>query len=316
MSFASLEAFLEQAHNDQRLQELLVEAPDAAAVAAIAQAAGYRVSELDLWQASATSPAELLPALEDPLPPEQSWPEAMAAGIPDPWLEEDTPISQFLHQAQGDEALQRDLANAPDAAAVAAIAQAAGYPISELDLWRASAATPEELVESPGAARETMDGEAMAEGPTPELDPWPAPNDEALLGFLHQAQGDEALQEALAMAPDAAAVAAIAQAAGYPISELDLWRASGIPAEELFPPEPDLAAIEAPLARFLLEAEHDAALLEALVTAEDAAAVAAIAQAAGYPITTADLWEASDALPEELLISELIVFEVEEEVPN
>jgi predicted ribosomally synthesized peptide with nif11-like leader len=156
----------------------------------------------------------------------------------------------------------------------------------------------------------------MAEGPTPDLDPWPAPNDEALLGFLHQAQGDEALQEALSLAPDAAAVAAIARAAGYPISELDLWRASGIPAEELFPPEPDLAPIEAPLARFLLEAEHDAALLEALATAEDAAAVAAIAQAAGYPITTADLWEASDALPEELLISELIVFEVEEELPN
>jgi hypothetical protein len=44
--------------------------------------------------------------------------------------------------------------------------------------------------------------------------------------------------------------------------------------------------------------------------------VAAIAQAAGYPITAADLWEASDALPEELLISELIVFAVEEELPN
>jgi predicted ribosomally synthesized peptide with nif11-like leader len=316
MSLASLEAFLEQAHNDLRLQELLVEAPDAAAVAAIAQAAGYRVSELDLWQASTANPAELLPVLDDPLPDEQSWPEAMAAEFPDPWLEQDTPISQFLHQAQGDEALQQALATAPDAATVATIAQAAGYPISELDLWRASAAIPEELIGRTAEAGDTMDGEGMAEGPTPDLDPWPAPNDEALLGFLHQAQGDEALQEALSLAPDAAAVAAIARAAGYPISELDLWRASGIPAEELFPPEPDLAPIEAPLARFLLEAEHDAALLEALATAEDAAAVAAIAQAAGYPITTADLWEASDALPEELLISELIVFEVEEELPN
>ena len=111
-------------------------------------------------------------------------------------------------------------------------------------------------------------------------------------------------------------MAAIAQAAGYPITAADLWRATGIPAEELFPPEPDLAPIEDPLARFLLEAEHDAALLEALATAEDAAAVAAIAQAAGYPITAADLWEASDALPEELVISELIVFAVEEELPN
>ncbi|MFM7466086.1 MAG: Nif11-like leader peptide family natural product precursor, partial [Cyanobium sp.] len=45
MSLASLEAFLEQAHTDQRLQALLCEAPDAFTVAAIARAAGYPVSE-------------------------------------------------------------------------------------------------------------------------------------------------------------------------------------------------------------------------------------------------------------------------------
>ena len=313
MSLASLEAFLEQAHTDQRLQALLCEAPDASTVAAIARAAGYPVSELDLWQASAATPEEVLPDPEATLDMEgssataaerlaaQRDPASSPSVLPDPWLEED-PIRGFLHQAQGDETLQQALTTAPDAAAVAAIAQAAGYPITELDLWRASAAAPEELGGDSG----------QLEAPQPaEASP-----DEALVGFLHQAQGDEDLQRALATAPDAAAVAAIAQAAGYPITAADLWRATGVPAEELFPPEPDLAPIEAPLARFLLEAEHDAALLEALATAEDAAAVAAIAQAAGYPITASDLWDASDALPEELVISELIVFAVEEELPN
>ena len=321
MSLASLEAFLEQAHTDHRLQALLCEAPDASTVAAIARAAGYPVSELDLWQASAATPEEILPDPDALLVPEE--PSAAAreslssqqefttgpAVLPDPWLEED-PIRGFLHQAQGDETLQQALSTAPDAAAVAAIAQAAGYPITELDLWRASAASPEELISDPVPLEAPLPLEASPE------EGWGVPMEEALVGFLHQAQGDEELQRALASAPDAAAVAAIAQAAGYPITAADLWRATGIPAEELFPPEPDLAPIEDPLARFLLEAEHDAALLEALATAEDAAAVAAIAQAAGYPITAADLWEASDALPEELVISELIVFAVEEELPN
>ena len=311
MSLASLEAFLEQAHTDERLQQLLCEAPDAAAVAAIAQAAGYPVSELDLWQASAASPDELGPAGEESTPLGNAGPSRISPPLPDPWLEED-PLRGFLHQAQGDEAIQQALSTAPDAAAVAAIAQAAGYPISELDLWQASAASPEELLDHPSELWEAIPPE---EAFVPRS-PWPADRDEALLEFLHQAQGDEALQEALATAPDAAAVAAIARAAGYPITELDLWRASGIPAEELLPPEPDLSSLEAPLARFLLEAEQDPAILEALAVAEDAAAVAAIAQAAGYAITTADLWEASDALPEELLISEVIVFAVEEELPN
>ncbi len=370
MSLASLEAFLEQAHSDERLQEQLVFAPDAAAVAAIAQAAGYAVSELDLWQASAATPAELLPypeeippdsdpflpdledglptsvdlqrpfegrllARETPLPAKSDPWKQKASPLPDPWLEED-PISGFLHQAQGDEALQQALATAPDAAAVAAIAQAAGYPISELDLWRASAATPEELLDSARSldepmpepmleevpiqqpfARESVNPRAAAQDPMNEGVVWSLPTEEALLGFLHQAQGDEALQQALASAPDAEAVAAIARAAGYPISALDLWRAGGgTHAEDLLPLEPDLSALEAPLARFLLEAEHDPALQQALAVAEDAAAVAAIAQAAGYPISAADLWEASDALPEELLITEFFVFQVEDDLPN
>ncbi|MEY4354483.1 MAG: Nif11 domain [Cyanobacteriota bacterium] len=332
MSLASLEAFLEQAHTDQRLQELLCTAPDAASVAAIAQAAGYPVSELDLWQASGATPEDLLPHPEAPRAVEEpplASPEGRRQGgagvLPDPWLEEE-PLIGFLHQAQGDEELQQSLANAKDAAAVAAIARAAGYPISELDLWRASEVSPEELIDPLGAPEEAMAQEAVRQealglggaiqDSAAETGAWPLPVEDALLGFLHQAQGDEGLQEALANAPDAAAVAAIAQAAGYPISELDLWRASGSHAEEVLPPEPDLWPLEAPLARFLLEAEHDPSLQEALTQAEDAAAVAAIAQAAGYPITAADLWEASDALPEELLITEMIVFAVEDDLPN
>jgi predicted ribosomally synthesized peptide with nif11-like leader len=327
MSLASLEAFLEQAHTDQRLQELLCTAPDAASVAAIAQAAGYPVSELDLWQASGASPAELLPYPEAPRAEEEpplASPEGRTGVLPDPWLEED-PLSGFLHQAQGDEELQEALASAPDAAAVAAIARAAGYPISELDLWRASEVSPEELTDPLGGPEEAMAQEAAGQEAVglggamhdsmAEAGAWPLPVEEALLGFLHQAQGDEELQEALASAPDAAAVAALARAAGYPISELDLWRASGSHAEEVLPPEPDLWPLEAPLARFLLEAEHDPSLQEALTLAEDAAAVAAIAQAAGYPITAADLWEASDALPEEVWVGEVIVFDMQDELP-
>jgi len=254
MSLASLEAFLELAHTDQRLQALLCEAPDASTVAAIARAAGYPVSELDLWEASAATPEEILPD-PDALPgteasaagapeslPAQQEPRPNSAILPDPWLEDD-PIRGFLHQAQGDETLHQALSTAPDAAAVAAIAQAAGYPITELDLWRASAASPEELISDPGPLEPPQPPDASSE------EGWGFSMEEALVGFLHQAQGDEELQRALASAPDAAAVAAIAQAAGY-------------------------------------------------------------------PITAADLWEASDALPEELVISELIVFAVEEELPN
>lgn len=350
MSLASLEAFLEQASVDGRLQELLISAPDAAAVAAIAQSAGYPVIELDLWQASAASPEEIrsgstalqprpeplgaavepTPAgWDDPQPQPQSAPTptpptptptpAAASGVlPDPWLEDEDPLHRFLHQAQGDVALQHQLATAPDAAAVAAIARAAGYPISELDLWRASAASPEELVD-PLAPAEAAALEPLAaeEGPAPRQElPAIAPED-ALLGFLHQAQGDEGLQRALAGADDAEAVAAIARAAGYPISALDLWRASGGGhVEESLPQEPDLSPLDAPLARFLLDAEHDPALRDALTDAADAEAVAAIARAAGYPITADDLWEASDALPDELLISELVIVAVDDDWPN
>ncbi|MFM8605729.1 MAG: Nif11-like leader peptide family RiPP precursor [Cyanobium sp.] len=58
MSLATLEAFLDAASTDPRLQELLLAAPDAATLAAIARAAGYPLSEADWLLASGAEPEE------------------------------------------------------------------------------------------------------------------------------------------------------------------------------------------------------------------------------------------------------------------
>jgi predicted ribosomally synthesized peptide with nif11-like leader len=476
MSLASLEAFLARVHDDPGLQELLADAPDAAAVAAIAQAAGFPVSELDLWQATAVSPDDLAPA--DPMAPvaeavqpaagviqaeapanAQANAKAKAPGgrLPDPWLEEE-PLTRFVHQAQGDAELRQALASAPDAAAVASIAQAAGYPISEVDLWLASGTTPDELaanlrppgeeepranegpVEAGSAKDDALSGEeavladqapladealspneALSEGgrtgvvrpfagvgpsaaeppfvvdratgadrpitgadrsiksdgppeaessppgpgrsneehgfwleegpvsadtPSSRRTPWPdedfsskedataasendlnpqAAAEELIREFLRQAAADAELRQALASAPDASAVASLAQAAGHPLSELALWLASGAAFEEALaesepaPPSP----ADDPLTLFLRAVEVDSDLQIALASAPDPATVAAIARIAGFPLTAADLWAASDAVPQELelelegwLVDEVVVEElvVEERV--
>ena len=480
MSLASLEAFLERALVDPPLRELLVAAPDAATVAAIAQAAGFPVSELDLWQATTASPEELHPpvalspspagegeapfgrvqagegepaalagAAEIESDPEPEWaaepevepdseldsestfelgsefkperevqaePEIKAkaedrtpAGVlPDPWLEQE-PLSAFVHQAQGDAELRQALATAPDAAAVASIAQAAGFPISEVDLWLASGTTPDELaaslrtlgdagpvedvfgedefcadevpldrglsgdeglsagdgpsdvdipvaIDDPSVVINPLESESSSEGdasflgddsfarddsllqrnpfadegpraggaalawsglsgeddptaptatPEDELSPR-ASTEEAIRQLLWQARADGALRQALADAPDVSAVAAIAQAAGHPISELALWLASGAAFEEA-QPEPEPTSLEDdPLTLFLRAVEVDPDLQIALASAPDAATVAAIARIAGFPLTAADLWAASDAVPQELVLQELI----------
>ncbi|MFN7678307.1 MAG: Nif11-like leader peptide family natural product precursor [Cyanobacteriota bacterium] len=345
MSLASLEAFLERAHGDEGLRELLSVAPDAASVAAIARAAGFPVSELDLWRASGASPDELQPSSAGAsstadAPTADSAAAAVAtpvgreaALLPDPWLETDDPLTRFVHQAHGDEELQRALASAPDAAAVASIAQAAGYPISEVDLWLASGVTPEDVAAdqaaiadgaadmaedraveevvagkepplSPEAALPPLSPEAALPPLSPEAAlPTLASDDleDAIGRFLRQAEGDQALQAALANAPDAAAVAAIAQGAGHPVSELALWLASGAGFEE-GRPEPEIPTRgDDPLGGFLRAVEVDPDLQIALASAPDAATVAAIARIAGFPITTADLWAASDADPWELM---------------
>jgi predicted ribosomally synthesized peptide with nif11-like leader len=550
MSLASLEAFLERVHDDPGLRELLADAPDAGSVAAIARAAGFPVSELDLWQATAASPDDLASAAEAVQPaaepsrpasdasplasgreaatatedatganpaeaPASGWgqceqeeqaeppaanangkanasgkgsgkgsgsgsgkgkatatakasPPAPAGRLPDPWWEQE-PLTRFVHQAHGDAELRQALATAPDAAAVASIAQAAGHPISEVDLWLASGTTPDELASSlrpPGEEETSQQGTPMqvrpgkeaspgedtlgeersraqwagsveagllmddgrageqalspdagllevgpsgadaalleggpssrvgsiatagptdaessaaldrptesdlthtAEGPAdaevrltgdrfPDADAslrqdnpitaaapcssgaaWPeetlsvednamvAPTEAlnsqaaaevALREFLRQVEADAELRQALASAPDAVAVASIAQAAGYPISELVLWLASGAAFEEAqAEPEPPSPAND-PLTLFLRAVAVDPDLQTALASAPDAATVAAIARIAGFPLTAADLWAASDAVPQELEPERWLVDEVFVEEPE
>jgi predicted ribosomally synthesized peptide with nif11-like leader len=276
MTLASLNAFLEAASRDGSLQEQLLRAPDAAALAAIAQAAGYAVREADWLLASEASREEI-----------SAGDEAVA---PDP-----DPLTAFLHQAQGDPELLRALAEAPDAAAVAAIAQAAGYPITAAELWAASAAAVAEIA-PPQPWEEADDG--RPDEPTPV----PGAGEEVLERFLRQLASDPEMQAAVAAAADAAAVALLAQAAGHPLREIDLWRASGLePIELLAQPASGLMAADADdLTAFLHQTHGDASLQAALAQAADGAALVAIAQAAGYRICPADLWAASGVEPGEL----------------
>jgi predicted ribosomally synthesized peptide with nif11-like leader len=272
MSLATLEAFLDAASADPRLQELLLSSPDAATLAAIARGAGFAVSEADWLQSSGAEPQEQA-AVAEPEPPDAD------------------PLTAFLHQAQGDEELQGALAEALDAADVAAIARAAGYPITAADLWAVSAAAPQELVPGEPAA-----ADSHAEDLSPAVDP-------LLDAFLLQVERDPELQAALVEAADAAAVAEIAQAAGHPLREADLWLASNLEPQALHAPVPAPAdPLRDALTTFLHQAQGDPRLCELLAEAADAAAVAELAQAAGYSITAADLWAASGAEVEELLI--------------
>jgi len=302
MSLPSLAAFLEAASADAALQAQLLQAPDAASLAAIAQAAGFAVAEADWLAASDAGRAELAP---EPVPWQalaaDPWaddpaPSAAEDGAPGPAAEPADPLVAFLHQAQGDPALQEALAQAPDTAAVAELAQQAGYPLTSVHLWAATEAIPEELQGAPRPQDlEPQEGASSA-------------GDAVLQRFLRQLEGDAALQQALVEAADAAAVALLAQAAGHPLREVDLWLASGLEPQHLSaPPPPPQAPGDAALLAFLHQAPADAALLEALAEAADAAAVAAIAQAAGYPISPADLWAASGAEPEELVVPLLVL---------
>ena len=136
--------------------------------------------------------------------------------------------------------------------------------------------------------------------------------EEAIRTLLAQAAEDAELRQALASAPDAAAVASIAREAGHPIDELTLWLASGAAFEEV-QPEPEPPSLDSdPLSLFLRAVEVDPDLQLALASAPDAATVAAIARIAGFPLSTADLWAASHASPRELelevrVLEELVV---------
>ena len=122
-----------------------------------------------------------------------------------------------------------------------------------------------------------------------------------LEAFLERAQADPSLQAPLAMAPDAAAVAAIAHRAGFAVTAEDLLAAAGEPPEVVEVIEWLAAPVDSPLAEldaFLQQVELDPDLKRVLASAPDAEGVAALARIAGYGVTAEEVWEASDEEPE------------------
>ena len=254
MSLQQLEAFLARAQGDPSLERPLAIAPDVAAVAAIAHAAGFAVTEADLLAASGESP-EVLEVIE-----------ILATPQDDPQAE----LDAFLQQVELDPDLQRVLASAPDAEAVAALARVAGFGVTAEDVWEASDEEPQalELVSysvviqatgagsgGDGAAGEVAVGgiggfaadgadadgaaaDALAAEYGLEEDALDGPLPLALEAFLRQAEVDPDLQEALSTAADAAAVAEIARGAGFNVGEADLWGASDETPHALQAPPP------------------------------------------------------------------------------
>jgi predicted ribosomally synthesized peptide with nif11-like leader len=263
MSLQQLEAFLARAQEDPTLERPLATAPDAATVAAIAHAAGYAVTEEDLL-AAAGEPPEVLEGIE-----------ILASQLDGPQSE----LDAFLQQVELDPDLQRVLASAPDAEAVAALARVACFGVTAQDVWEASDEEPEALelmsytvvieatgssyrgngagggIAAGGIAGVAVDGTAAdgaaADGAAAEalavefgldavaLD---EPLPVALEAFLRQAEVDPDLQEALSTAADAAAVAEIARGAGFDLGEADLWGASDETQEALQEPQLDQPA--------------------------------------------------------------------------
>jgi len=134
-----------------------------------------------------------------------------------------------------------------------------------------------------------------------------------LEAFLERAQADPSLQAPLAMAPDAAAVAAIAHRAGFAVTAEDLLAAAGEPPEVVEVIEWLDAPVDSPLAEldaFLQQVELDPDLQRVLASAPDAEGVAALARVAGFGVTADDVWEASDEEPEALeMVTYTVVLE-------
>ena len=264
MSLQQLEAFLARAQEDPSLERPLATAPDAATVAAIAHAAGFAVTEEDLLAASG-EPLEVLEVIEILATPQDA-PQAE--------------LDAFLQQVELDPDLQRVLASAPDAEAVAALARVAGFGVTAQDVWEASDEEPEALelmsytvvIEATGSSyRGHGAGGGIAAGGIAEG------------GITEGGIDGVAVDGTAADGADADGAAADALAV-----EL------GLEADALDEPLP--VALEA----FLRQAEVDPDLQEALSTAADAAAVAEIARGAGFDVGEADLWGASDETPEAL----------------
>ena len=254
MSLQQLEAFLARAQEDPTLERPLATAPDAATVAAIAHAAGYAVTEEDLL-AAAGEPPEVLEVIE-----------ILASQLDGPQSE----LDAFLQQVELDPDLQRVLASAPDAEAVAALARVAGFGVTAQDVWQASDEEPEAL--------ELMSYTVVIEATGSSYRGYGAGGGIAAGGIAGVAVDGTAADGADA---DGAAAEALAVEFGLDAVALD---------------EPLPVALEA----FLRQAEVDPDLQEALSTAADAAAVAEIARGAGFDLGEADLWGASDETPEAL----------------
>ena len=254
MSLQQLEAFLARAQDDPRLEHPLATAPNAAAVAAIAHAAGFAVTEEDLLLA-AGEPPEVLEVIE-----------ILAAPQDGPQAE----LDAFLQQVELDPDLQRLLASAPDAEAVAALARVAGFGVSAQDVWQASDEQPEALeVVSYALVIEASGGGFGGDGAAGGIAAGGIAGGGITVGGIDGVAADGAAADALA-------------------AEL------GFEAEAFEEPLP--VALEA----FLRQAEVDPDLQEALSTAADAASVAEIARRAGFDVGEADLWGASDETPEAL----------------
>jgi predicted ribosomally synthesized peptide with nif11-like leader len=259
MSLQQLEAFLARAQEDPTLERPLATAPDAATVAAIAHAAGYAVTEEDLL-AAAGEPPEVLEVIE-----------ILASQLDGPQSE----LDAFLQQVELDPDLQRVLASAPDAEAVAALARVAGFGVTAQDVWEASDEEPEAL--------ELMSYTVVIEATGSSYRGHGAGSGIAAGGIAGVAVDGTAADGTAADGADADGAAADALAVEF-----------GLDAVALDEPLP--VALEA----FLRQAEVDPDLQEALSTAADAAAVAEIARGAGFDVGEADLWGASDETPEAL----------------
>jgi hypothetical protein len=179
---------------------------------------GRSMDENGLWQEDDSVSGDAPSSGGTPWSDEDSFSEAdsMAASEDNltPQAAAEELIREFLRQAAADAELRQALASAPDASAVASLAQSAGHPLSELVLWLAS-----------GAAFEEAQPEPEPAPPTPANDP--------LTFFLRAVEVDSDLQIALASAPDAATVAAIARIAGFPLTAADLWAACDAVPQEL-----------------------------------------------------------------------------------
>ncbi|MCX5957653.1 MAG: Nif11-like leader peptide family RiPP precursor [Cyanobacteria bacterium] len=264
MSLQQLEAFLARVQEDPTLERPLATAPDAATVAEIAHAAGFAVTEEDLL-AAAGEPPEVLEIIEILATP-QDGPQAE--------------LDAFLQQVELDPDLQRVLASAPDAEAVAALARVAGFGVTAQDVWEASDEEPEALelvsytvvIEATGSsyggygaaggiAAGGIAGGGIAGG--------------GIDGIAVDGAADDGADA------DGAAADALAAELGFEAAALD---------------EPLPVALEA----FLRQAEVDPDLQKALSTAADAAAVAEIARGSGFDVGEADLWGATHETPEAL----------------